>query len=112
MNKEIEELLSIQNRNVINDIFQLIFHLKGTDDELREYYGGGVNRQTLIEGTIKSLKSDALVLKFIQKHKDEIKTYAGKFEDGSLEDYATREYEQFIKERNVDKGSKKATKNN
>ena len=76
-NDAFKDLEKILVRNVANNLIQLDFHLMASDEQLEDYYGGGVNRVALVEDTLKRLKSDNFLLEFYQDNKRRIKKTYG-----------------------------------
>lgn len=62
-----KELESTLVRNVANDLIQLEFHEKATEEELQEYYAGGdVNREALVNDTLRRIQGDQMILRFVK----------------------------------------------
>jgi hypothetical protein len=103
--KKIEEILY---QNIVNSIIQLEFHEQVTDKELVKFYGGNVNREKIIEDTIRNMNGDQQLLKFVIKNKNNIlKKYANK----KLTDNFARAYKftdgGSIKSQSIDKDTGK-----
>ncbi len=89
MQEKIKKIEEILEQNIVNSIIQLEFHEQANDKELVKFYGGEVNREKIIDDTIRNITGDQQLLKFVIKNKDNIiKKYAQK----KLTDNFTRAY--------------------
>lgn len=90
--KAIGQLEEVVMRNIANHLIQIEFHAHATDDELRQYYRGGVSREALVRDSIERLDGEILLHSFIKKNKKKIiKKYGDKKPDHRLASAVQRE---------------------
>lgn len=90
--KAIDKIEEVLAKNIANDLIEIEFHAYATEDEIREYYGGGINRQEYLGRAVAQLKKDVLFSRFINKRKKYIiKKYGDKNADQRFVDAVQRD---------------------
>lgn len=103
--KDLEKTLI---RNVANSMKQLEFHMNATQEELEEYYGGCVNREALIDDTMKKLDSEQFLFKVYKNHESNlIKKHANENTIGDIDITVQRSAGTGVKQGSGDTGTKK-----
>jgi len=98
LKKAFKDLHKTTVRNVANDIIQYVFHRDASQEELENFYGGAVDRNAMIDDTIKRFESDKLILNFINNNLNTIKAY-GKNKIGDINLTEERATGEIIDER-------------
>lgn len=81
-----EEVIErILERNVVNDLVELSFLESATDEELTAYYSGQVDKEALIEDTLRNLEGSQKKLRILISNKETfLKTYGDKNADADF----------------------------
>ena len=98
--KAIGQLEDTVMRNIANHIIQIEFHAYASDDELRQFYRGGVNREALVRDSLERLDGEIILNSFIKKNKKKIiNKYGDKKPDHRLASAIQRELRDVSKKR-------------
>ena len=72
----------VLERNVVNDLMELMFLEVSTEEELTIYYGGSIDKEALINDTLHNLEGSQNKLKVLLKSKDKfIELYGNNYAD-------------------------------
>ena len=80
-----DSVVETAEKNVVNDLINLMFDETAPDEELSKYYRAEVNREELVNDTVQRLLNDQQMLKFLTDNRETFKQLYG--EKNALTDF-------------------------
>lgn len=80
-----DSVIETAEKNVVNDLINLMFDEGATEEELSRYYRAEVNREELVNDTVQRLLNDQQMLKFLSDNREKFKELYG--EKNALTDF-------------------------
>lgn len=65
-----DSVVETAEKNVVNDLINLMFDETATEEELSRYYRAEVNREELVNDTVQRLLNDQQMLKFLTDNRE------------------------------------------
>lgn len=80
-----DSVVETAEKNVVNDLINLMFDETAPEEELSKYYRAEVNREELVNDTVQRLLNDQQMLKFLTDNRETFKQLYG--EKNALTDF-------------------------